>query len=228
MSGLRVPERDNLSRQAYEALRAAIVDRTLRAGTKLVMRDLVDQLGLSPTPINQALVALEQEGLVESRPHRGYHVISLEPEDVVEIYTLREVIEGLAVRLAVRADHAGLADRLAELRTSQASCGERGDVSGYADLDLAFHRAIWESSENRRLLRMAEALMGQVRLLISTSAAVNGRLAASIKEHEAIVQHVTDGAAGKAERAMRRHVRNAARALYQHVGHGNDVKGEDS
>jgi DNA-binding GntR family transcriptional regulator len=231
MTRLRLPDRESLADQAHEALRAAILDRTLRAGTRLVMRDLVEQLELSPTPISQALVALEAEGLVESRPHRGYHVIALTLDDVHEIYTLREVIEGLAVRLAARNDAGPLADRLAQLRDAQGRCcgAGRGDLARYADLDLDFHRAIWQASGNGRLLRTAETLMGQVRLLISTSAAVPGRLAASIEEHDAIVRHLREGAARKAEADMRRHVRNAARALLNHahdVAEHGDPPGE--
>lgn len=219
MTRLRLPDRGSLADQAYESLRAAILDRTLRAGTKLVMRDLVDQLQLSPTPINQALVALEREGLVESQPHRGYHVIELDRADVEEIYDLREAIEGLAVRLAAKRDAVGLTERLAGLRDAQAACCSDGgdDVARYADLDMAFHRTIWNASANGRLLRTAETLMGQVRLLIRTSAAVPGRLSASIDEHDRIVQHLRGGDAHKAEAEMRRHVRRAAGALVRHA-----------
>jgi len=215
---LHAPERDVLSRQAYDALRDGILSRTLPAGSKLVMRDLVEQLGLSPTPINQALAALEREGLVESRPHRGYHVITLEPRDVVDIYTLREVLEGLAMRLAVEQRPTPLAASLKEVHAEQEACCRQGDLARYGDLDLAFHRTVWEASGNERLLRMAEMLMGQVRLLISTSAEVEGRLPASMAEHERILSHVERRDVANAELVMRLHVRNAGTALLEHLG----------
>ena len=215
---LHAPERDVLSRQAYDALREGILTRTLPAGSKLVMRDLVEQLELSPTPINQALAALEREGLVESRPHRGYYVITLEPADIVDIYTLREVLEGLAMRLAVEAHPEVLATALRELHEEQVECCDQGDLARYADLDVAFHRTVWESSGNDRLLKMSEMLMGQVRLLIGTSAEVEGRLPSSMAEHDRILAHVARGRAGAAEAAMREHVRNAGSALLAHLG----------
>jgi DNA-binding GntR family transcriptional regulator len=215
---LQAPERDVLSRQAYDALREGILARTLPAGSKLVMRDLVEQLELSPTPINQALAALEREGLVESRPHRGYYVITLEPKDIVDIYTLRAVLEGLAMRLAVERHPEELAAFLRELQSEQEECCSDGDLARYADLDVAFHRMVWEMSGNSRLLNMSEMLMGQVRLLISTSAEVEGRLPASMAEHERILAHVVQQEAEPAEAAMREHVRNAGSALLAHLG----------
>lgn len=218
LARLQAPERDVLSRQAYDALRDAILARTLPAGSKLVMRDLVEQLQLSPTPINQALAALEREGLVESKPHRGYSVITLEPRDVVDIYMLREVLEGLAMRIAVRQHAAELAVELQKLQAEQQLCREKGDLGRYADLDMVFHRTVWQMSGNARLLHMAEMLMGQVRLLISTSAEVEGRLPASLAEHEQILALVERGDADVAALRMRRHVRNAGTALLAHLG----------
>lgn len=215
---LHAPERDVLSRQAYDALREGILARTLPAGSKLVMRDLVEQLQLSPTPINQALAALEREGLVESRPHRGYYVITLEPADIVDIYTLREVLEGLAMRLAVETRPKELESSLRAHHEKQVECFDDRDLARYADLDVAFHRTVWEASGNDRLLRMSEMLMGQVRLLIGTSAEVEGRLPSSMAEHERILEHVARGEARLAEAAMREHVRNAGAALLSHLG----------
>jgi DNA-binding GntR family transcriptional regulator len=215
---LHAPERDVLSRQAYDALREAILARTLAAGSKLIMRDLVEQLQLSPTPINQALAALEREGLVESRPHRGYHVITLEPADIVDIYTLREILEGLAMRLAVEARSEELESSLRALHDEQIECRDDGDLARYADLDMAFHRTVWEASGNDRLLKMCEMLMGQVRLLIGSSAEAEGRLPSSMAEHERILTHVARGEARSAEAVMREHVRNAGAALLSHLG----------
>lgn len=215
---MQAPERDVLSRQAYEALLEGILARTLPAGSKLIMRDLVDQLQLSPTPINQALAALERDGLVESRPHRGYYVITLEPRDIVDIYTLREVLEGLAMRLAVQQRPEELLGLLKDLHEEQLACRTQGDLARYGDLDLAFHRTVWEMAGNGRLLHMSEMLMGQVRLLISSSAEVEGRLSASLAEHERILANVERRDARRAELGMREHVRNAGNALLAHLG----------
>lgn len=187
-------------------------------GQKLVVRVLAEELGLSPTPVKEALSALALEGLVVAVPHRGYFVLEPSPEDIREIYNLREVLEGLAARLAVEHDGKTLAAKLERLLTRQREAAERGDLEAYGDLDLAFHKAIWEAAQSRRLLATAETIDGQIRMLINSSAAIPGRLPDSRAEHEAIVRAVRGRDPEAAESAMRRHVRNAGRALEGYLG----------
>ncbi|MDR7417911.1 MAG: GntR family transcriptional regulator [Armatimonadota bacterium] len=209
--------RTTLAHEAYRALRSAILDRRLPAGRKLVVRVLAEDLGLSPTPIKEALAALEREGLVVAVPHRGYHVPQITPHDVEELYALREVVEGLAAaRAATRGDER-LAAQLDRLLERQRLCVRTGDVQHYGDLDVAFHRVLREASGNARLVRVAESFNGQIRLLISTSAQLPGRLPLSLQEHEAIVRAVKLGDGTAAETAMRHHVRQAGRALLAHL-----------
>ncbi|GEM82454.1 GntR family transcriptional regulator [Meiothermus hypogaeus] len=205
--------RTTLNREAYKALRQAILSRKIPPGQKLVVRVLAEDLGLSPTPVKEALSALEREGLVVAVPHRGYFVLEPSLEDVREIYSLREVLEGLAARLAVENDGKALLRRLERLFEKQGEAAEQGDIDTYGDLDLAFHRTIWEASGSKRLLATAETIDGQIRMLINSSAAIPGRLPLSRAEHKAILQAARDKDPEAAETAMRTHVRNAGRAL---------------
>lgn len=205
--------RTTLNREAYRALRQAILGRKIPPGQKLVVRVLAEELGLSPTPVKEALSALEREGLVVAVPHRGYFVLEPTLEDVREIYTLREVLEGLAARLAVEHGGRGLLRKLERLFARQAQAAEAGDLEAYGDLDLAFHRTLWEAAGSRRLLAIAETMDGQIRLLIGSSAAIPGRLLQSRAEHQAVLDTVRARDPEGAEAAMRAHVRNAGRAL---------------
>ncbi|MFN3390445.1 MAG: GntR family transcriptional regulator [Meiothermus ruber] len=205
--------RTTLNREAYKALRQAILGRKIPPGQKLVVRVLAEELGLSPTPVKEALAALEREGLVVAVPHRGYFVLEPSLEDVREIYSLREVLEGLAARLAVENDGRALLRKLERLFEKQHEAAERGDIDTYGDLDLAFHRTFWEAAGSKRLLATAETIDGQIRMLINSSAAIPGRLPQSRAEHQAILQAVRDKDPQAAETAMRTHVRNAGQAL---------------
>jgi DNA-binding GntR family transcriptional regulator len=205
--------RTTLNREAYKALRDAILGHRLAPGKKLIVRLLAEELGLSPTPIKEALSALEREGLVVGVAHRGYFVLEPSPQDIQEIYRLREVLEGLAARMAVENNSEGLAAQLEGILARQRKAAQVGEMSSYGDLDLSFHRAFWEASSNKRLLRIAEGIDGQIRLLINSSAAIPGRLAASLGEHEAIVRAVKAAEAATAEEAMREHVRRARETL---------------
>ncbi|WP_027882682.1 GntR family transcriptional regulator [Meiothermus rufus] len=205
--------RTTLNREAYKALRQAILGRKIPPGQKLVVRVLAEDLGLSPTPVKEALSALEREGLVVAIPHRGYFVLEPSLEDVREIYSLREVLEGLAARLAVENNGKALLRKLQRLFQKQGEAAERGDMESYGDLDLAFHRCFWEASGSRRLLATAETIDGQIRMLINSSAAIPGRLSQSRAEHQAILEAVQAKNPEAAEAAMRTHVRNAGEAL---------------
>jgi DNA-binding GntR family transcriptional regulator len=202
-----------LSAQAYRALRQAILSRRYPPGARLVVRELAESLGLSPTPIKEALAALAREGLVRSVPHRGYQVPSLSAGEIQEIYELRDALEGLAARLAAQRGGPELAQSLEETLNRQREAARAGDLEAYGDLDLAFHRLLWEASGNQRLRRMAENLDGQVRLLISTSAAVPGRLPQALEEHRVILTRIASADPAGAETAMRAHVQNAWEAL---------------
>ncbi|PZA07228.1 MULTISPECIES: GntR family transcriptional regulator [unclassified Meiothermus] len=210
--------RTTLNREAYKALRQAILGRKLPPGRKLVVRVLAEELGLSPTPIKEALAALEREGLVVAVPHRGYFVLEPTLEDVQEIYRLREVLEGLAARLAVENNGKVLPRKLEKVLQRQRKAAEQGDIESYGDLDLTFHRTLWEAAGNKRLLAVAETIDGQIRLLINSSAVIPGRLPLSLAEHEAILEAVGRRDAEAAEAAMRAHVQQAGRALEQFLG----------
>jgi DNA-binding GntR family transcriptional regulator len=209
--------RTTLSREAYRALRSAILDRRFRPGAKLVVRVLAEDLGLSPTPIKEALAALEREGLVVAVPHRGYQMPRITQQDAEELYALREVVEGLAAGLAAQRASERLTAQLDRLLARQRACAKAGDVERYGDLDLAFHRCLREAAGSGRLARAAELFDGQIRMLISTSAKLPGRLTASLREHVAIARAVTGRDAAAAEAAMRHHVRQAGIALKAHL-----------
>ncbi len=209
--------RTTLSREAHRALRTAILDRRFLPGAKLVVRVLAEDLGLSPTPIKEALAALEREGLVVAVPHRGYHVPRITLQDVEELYALREVVEGLAAGLAAHRATERVEAQLNRLLARQRACARTGDVERYGDLDLAFHRCLREAAGSGRLAQVAESFDGQIRMLISTSAKLPGRLPASLKEHIAVARAVTSKNPAAAEAAMRHHVRQAGIALKAHL-----------
>jgi len=211
-------QRDTLSNQAYRVLRGAILARRYPLGTRLVVRELAETLGLSPTPIKEALAALAREGLVQATPHKGYQVPNPSPEDMREVYELREALEGLAARLAAIRGEKNLGKRLEAILQSQEEAAMRGDLEAYGDLDLAFHRTLWEASQNKRLHQAAENLHGIVRLLISTTAALPGRLPQSLSEHHVVLERVVSKDPNAAESAMRHHVRQAWKALGEFLG----------
>jgi DNA-binding GntR family transcriptional regulator len=212
-------QRHTLLNAAYDNLRAAVLDGSLAPGTRVTVRPLAEELGLSPTPIKAALAALEHEGFLIAIPHRGYFVPEVSTEDLLELYELREAVDGIAARRAAGAsDHAQIATQLRRLLTRQRKAVEAGNLQSYGELDLSFHRLIWQGSGSGRLIPIAENLVAQVRLGNRLSAQAPGRLPVALEEHEAILEAIREGDPRTAERHIRRHVHEAGHALRRYLG----------
>lgn len=210
--------RRTLAKQAYEQLRLRILDGSLPPGSRVVVRPLCSQLGLSPTPIRAALSALEREGFLTATAHRGYTVPQMSPDAMRDIYELREALDVIAAqRAAVGSGRDELLPKLRRLLGQQQRKVAAGRLSGYSDLDLAFHRAIWDASGNSHLLNVAENLSGQVRLGSASSSQVSGRLPHALNEHLTIIEALAVGDPQAAAEAARAHVRNAGVALEAHL-----------
>jgi DNA-binding GntR family transcriptional regulator len=211
--------RHTLLNAAYDHLRAAVLDGSLVPGSRVTVRPLAEQLGLSPTPIKAALVALEREGFLVAVPHRGYFVPEVSNDGLLELYELREAVDGIAARRAAgTVHHVQIAARLRGLLAEQREAIEANDLHSYGELDLSFHRVIWEGSGSRRLIPIAENLIAQVRLGNRLSAQAPGRLPVAVDEHEAVLEAIRRGDARAAERHIRRHVREAGQALRRYLG----------
>jgi DNA-binding GntR family transcriptional regulator len=205
--------RTTLSESAYEAIRRKIITGAFAPSSKLVVANLASSLDLSATPVNEALAALEREGLVTYTPHRGYFVSAVTPEHVEEVYLVREVFELLAVRLAAQKADRETVARLGEILRQARLSIRQGDTQSFSDLDVEFHRVIWTSTNNSLAMRIGELIGGQIRLLIATTARAPGRFRGAFEEHSAIFRAIRDGDAKAAVTAMRRHIRNAGTAL---------------
>lgn len=212
-------ERHPVSRQALAELRRTILTGAIAPGTKLVVRPLAEELGLSPTPVKAALAALEAEGLVRAVPNRGYFVQTFDQAAIREISAFRGALDRLAAELAAQAPgHAALAKELRGNLTAQRAAVRRSDHQAYADLNHEFHQKVWEAAGNRRLAEAANNLAGQVRLLVNSSVTGAGRPTQSIKEHQGIVDALRDGDAERAGTLALSHALHSEETLLALVG----------
>jgi len=210
-------KRTTLSEGAYEAIRRKILTGALTPSSKLVVATLANGLSLSATPINEALAALEREGLVTYLPHRGYFVSSVTPENVEEVYSVREVFELMAVRFAAQKADRSTVQRLASILQEAEQSIRLGDTTTFADLDLEFHRVIWASTDNSLAIRIGELIGGQIRLLVATTARAPGRFRGAFEEHRQVYRAIENKNPAAAVAAMRKHIRTAKLALRRAV-----------
>ena len=206
-------QRTVLSDQAYVSVRSAILTGQIPFGTQLIVRELSESLGLSPTPIKNALITLESEGLVISIPYRGFFVPSFDISDVLEIYSIREALERKTVRLAALNMTSDVLAELNDILTEQMVCAKEGNTERHVDLDLQFHRSIAVASRNHRLVDMSQAILGQAHLIIASSAVGIGRFSMIHKEHQAILDAFASRDISAAEIAMWKHLQDASKNL---------------
>ena len=206
-------KRTTLSEAAHQAIRADIITGVLAPGSKLVVGTLADALRLSATPINEALAGLEREGLVTCFPHRGYFVRTVIPEDIEKTYSVREAFELVAVRHAAKTADEAIVRQLKEnLQQARQSLREN-DTSRFSDLDMEFHRIIWNSLNNSLATRVGELIGVQIRLLVATTARAPGRFRGAFEEHNEIYLAIRNREPARAAGSMRTHLHNAETAL---------------
>ncbi len=168
-----------------DGIAAAIADGEYPPGTQLVEAMLAERFGVSRSPIRGALRALESDGLVVHHPHRGTFVAGLLPEDIRDIFYLREALEIAAARLACdRIPDADL-DAMDALLASLSPAGSPRDAFVAADTEL--HDMIARNAGNARLRKALNQLSAQIQFTRRTSMSQPGRLAANLAEHKDIV-----------------------------------------
>ncbi|WP_158744075.1 GntR family transcriptional regulator [Acidisphaera sp. L21] len=208
------PPRD-LGLEAYDRLKAAIRDATFPSGTRLTEAELSVWLGMSRTPTREALHRLETDGLVGHEPRRGLTVTRPDHQTIVELYVMRETLEGKAAGLA--AHHAGDAEieAMGELVAAELDCQ---DAAARSAVNHSLHRLIHVSAHNRFLLRSLSALSDTMTLL-PTMLGDPARAAQSYAEHRDVLAAILRRDTAGAEEAMRVHLRSAQRHRVSALAH---------
>ncbi len=211
---MEIADRDvGLAAQAYATLKHAIVTHELPPGTRLSVPMLAERLGVSRSPAREAIARITHEGLAHFEPNRGAVVANVDPASLGEIYEVREVLEGLATRLA--AQHVS-DDELTELRSivaDHSAAIDAGDVEQHYELDVRFHARIHEISGNGLLKSQLELLQQQVRLAMYTTHRSPGGMPQALAEHRRIVDGLESRDPTFAEAAARSHISRLLRDL---------------
>ena len=221
---LHVPRLDtgtSFAKEAYVALKRAICAMDIYdhpGEIRLDERKLSEGLGVSRTPIREAMTLLEQEGFVRTRPRRGIYVVKKTKREIVEMITVMAALESMAARLAAK--HATEAD-IAELHGLMdafrgGNDGER--LAEYSDANIAFHQAIIRMSGCALLAEMTENLFIHMRAIRKITIHQENRAARSILDHFRIIAALERHDAEGAERLAREHTLGLAQHVEQHGG----------
>lgn len=215
-------EYNSLSTQVYELLWKRIVTQKIKPGEKLSDVQLSKDLGISRTPVREALYRLVQEGIVQNQNLRGFYLATFSSHDVKEIYDLRTALEVLAIRLALP----NLSQ--ADLEQSQMALDEvqkmliHENVKGrekFLKIDRDFHSLLVRSSQNRRLETSLDSLQAQIGVFQLYGIHLTDLVNLSLEHHQAIVSALLQRDRTIAERAMERHIQEVkAHVLADFVG----------
>lgn len=196
-----------LAEQAYTLLRDAILSHTLPPGTRLSVPEIARQLDVSRSPAREAIIRIQYEGLADYLPHRGAVVSRIDLNNLAEIYTIREVLEGLAARLAAENADEHQLEQLEALWSAHAEAIDAADEARRVDLDGEFHREIRAAAGSLRLVESLDRLQGQIRLAMATTSRVGGGPPAALAEHRAILDALRSRDGAAAETVAREHIR---------------------
>ena len=198
----------SLEREVYDALREDILRGELSPGEPLVEAQLAGSLGVSKTPVREALIRLQRDGLVTIIPYRGARVATPSPDDVRAACEVRDWIETRIAYKLAEAPPPELIDRLRENLAVSERALASGDEPTYLATVQEFSEVMIEASGNRYARQILSNLRNFLGVIASASRAVPGRRERSIREHRAIYRAIARGDADAAEQATRRHVRS--------------------
>lgn len=198
------------AKRVHETLRRGILEQVLQPGRRLAEEELAEVLGVSRTPIREAITRLEAEGIVERSSVRTVTVSRLTAETVAQVFEVREWLDGVVAYLAAqRITPPGIAEaRWINERMREAANND--DFDTMEKINLEFHDALARAADNEFLLLLMRQSRDRVRPLLGTTFAYPDRAAQSLAEHEQIIAAIEAGDAEAAALAARNHMKAAA------------------
>ena len=190
----------------FDTLRQAILDGTLQPGERLMELHLAQQLGVSRTPVREALRKLELEGLVLNIPRRGAVVAQITRKDLEDVLEVRAALEELAVRQACKKISSLQTARLQEAADRFAKSLQQNDLISSAQADVDFHEILCEAAGNRRLAQLLSSIRSQMYRYRFENLKNKNSHPDLIRQHELICEAVKTGDEERAAEAIRMHI----------------------
>ncbi|MBQ8418657.1 MAG: GntR family transcriptional regulator [Phascolarctobacterium sp.] len=200
-----------------ESIRQAIIDGTFSPGERLMEIQLADEMGVSRTPVREAIRKLELEGFVVMIPRRGTYVADISIRDITEIYEIRTCLDELAAGLAAERITDEELETLNRLLVEFGQYINAGDMEKIVEVDTAFHEVLYMASRNDRLHSIINNLREQVTSIRGRSMSYPGRLTETMDEHRALVDSIAARDVERAQNAARIHIENAEHTLMKSI-----------
>ena len=203
----------SLRGKVFNQLRNDIINGKYQPGESLIETRLSEELGVSRTPIREAIRQLELEGLAQAIPNKGAVVKGISAQDIEDIYTIRMRIEGLAARWAAEKITAGELEELKEAIELEEFYTIKNDANHLLKFDSRFHEIIFKASKSKPLMHTLSTFHHYVQRARNAALESPVRAREVLQEHKAILQAIIDRDPDKAERLTTEHIKNASENL---------------
>ena len=213
LSPIRLDSYQPLREVVCETLREAIRDGILEPGERLMEIQIAEELGVSRTPVREAIRKLELEGYVVMLPRRGTYVANLSIKDINEVYEIRASIDALAAGLAAERITDDELEQMERMLVATVEAFEKGNMDRVVEYDTKFHDVPYCASRNDRLVGIINNLREQLTRFRSISMAYPGRMKKTMEEHGRMVEAIAQRDVELAQQLARQHMENSEQAL---------------
>ena len=202
----------SLRELALEHLRNSIIDGSLKMGQALSERSISEELGVSKSPVREALAQLRDEGLVMIEPQKGARVFSLTEEEVTQICDFRQVIETAVFELALARNPNGLAEEMTRIVKDMEDARKNGNEKEYLQLDTTLHHLIFKYAGNDYLTASYTRYVGKIAALRTHLAKLPKHTELSFEEHRRIAAAARKGDMKEIKRLLAEHIDRSRQA----------------
>lgn len=222
---LKVDSYQPLRDVIFETLRKSIISGDIKPGERLMEVSLAEQMGVSRTPVREAIRRLEADGLVTMIPRKGTHVSELSVKDIMDVLEVRAVLDQLATSLAAKHMQPAQIKSLEAIHRQYVYNVERANIEGAIRKDVEFHDVIYAASGNPRLVAVASSLREHIYRFRVIYMRDNLIAANVLHEHEQILEAITNAQEEEASKLAESHIRNQMESIIKTVKE-NEYKGE--
>jgi len=208
---------ESLRNKVFKYIKSQIITGIYGPGETLLEAKLAEELGVSRTPIREAMHLLELEGLIETSAKKGSAVLGITPKDVQDIYVIRQLVEGLAASWAAERLTTAEIRELQKIFDLMEFYAQKQDFEEVTELDNQFHQIIYDASGSKILKITLGNLHQYVQLARLESLKTHERMPETIKEHHALLDALVARDSDAAEKAMSLHAKNACSHIVSHL-----------
>lgn len=210
-------EKNIKTNRVFEYIYEGIKTGKISSGQMLTESGMVQKLGVSRTPVREALRRLEKYGLVHSEPHKGVKVISMSKERIQHLYQVRELLEGLGAKLIAEHNNKEAVSKLRNILNEAEQAAEQGNIDLLQKINSQFHMEIAKASENYYLENIMQTLQSHISLVMATSLSTKNRPKENIKEHYMIIDAIESWDPELAEAIIKSHVRKSYKTALKKI-----------